>query len=375
MKTTIISMEQLRHAVNLRDLSNPAEGTHAMQLILNDILAALQAIWGCEVMTYRGNPIVSIADNYDRLHYPEGGASRDARYSRYVCETALLRTQMSAMVPRAMQSAAANLPADILLACPGMVYRRDSVDRIHSAEPHHLDLWRLTSKGPMTSTNLKETVGIILNAVLPNVEWKLEHSPHPYTLEGVEINAKWEGQWLEVGECGLAHPEIIRENIPNAYGVTGLALGMGLDRLLMVRKGIKDIRLLRSVDPRVTAQMQDLSPYREVSAMPPVTRDLSLVLDNAVSNEELGDKVREALGSHADIVELVEILSETPYSDLPPQAMGRLGIAEGQKNILLRVILRALDRTLTTEECNIYRDTIYKALHQGSVWDLIEKTK
>ncbi|MFZ2620676.1 MAG: hypothetical protein WAX89_07385 [Alphaproteobacteria bacterium] len=371
MKTTIISMEQLRHAINLRDLSNPADGRHAMQLILNDILAALQAAWGCEVVTYRGNPIVSISDNYDCLHYPVDGASRDARYSRYVCETALLRTQMSAMVPRAMQNVAENMPNDVLLACPGMVYRRDSVDRIHSAEPHHLDLWRLTTKAPMTSAILKETVAIILNAALPNVEWKLEHSPHPYTLEGVEINAKCDGQWVEVGECGLAHPDIIRENIPNASGVTGLALGMGLDRLLMVRKGIKDIRLLRSTDPRVMEQMQDLAPYRDVSSMPPVTRDLSIVRDNAANNEDLGDKVREALGPQADIVELVEMISETPYASLPPQAMRRLGIVEGQKNILLRVVLRALERTMTTEECNVHRDTIYKALHQGTVWDLI----
>ncbi len=342
-----------------------------MQLILQDILTALQNAWGCEVMTYRGNPIVSITDNYDRLHYPADGASRDARYSRYVCETAMLRTQMSAMVPRAMQEVADNLPSDILLACPGMVYRRDSVDRIHSAEPHHLDLWRLTSKASMTSEILRETVGIILDAVLPNVAWKLEHNPHPYTLEGVEINAMCDGQWVEVGECGLAHPDIIRENIPGAQGVTGLALGMGLDRLLMVRKGIKDIRLLRSADPRVTEQMQDLKPYCEVSAMPPVTRDLSIVLDKTTNNEDLGDRVREALGAQAEIVELVDILSETPYDKLPPQAIERLGIVEGQKNVLVRVVLRALDRTMTTEECNIHRDTIYRALHVGSVWSVI----
>jgi len=367
MKTSLITSAQLRYALNLRDLCDPAKGPHAMQIILNDIVEALRVAWGCEVVTYRGSPIVSIAENYDRLRYPADGASRDARYSRYVCETALLRTMATAMVPPAMRQVAINLPDDVLLVCPGLVYRRDSVDRLHAAEPHQLDLWRLTTKAQMTGKDLLEMVGVIMQAALPGMEWKVEPRVHPYTLDGIEINALCNEEWVEVGECGLAHPEIIRENIPHVEGVTGLALGMGLDRLLMLRKGIRDIRLLRSSDPRVVAQMQDLAPYREVSSMPAVARDLSLVLDAGTDNEELGGRVRESLGLEADVVELVEIRSETPYDALPEKARERLGIAPGQKNILLRVVLRALDRSLTDTECNVYRDTIYKALHQGSV--------
>ena len=55
----------------------------------------------------------------------------------------------------------------------------------------------------------------------------------------------------------------------------GLAMGLGLDRALMLRKGIGDIRLLRSADPRVADQLLDLEPYRPVSSMPPARRDLS----------------------------------------------------------------------------------------------------
>jgi phenylalanyl-tRNA synthetase alpha chain len=92
--------------------------------------------------------------------------------------------------------------------------------------------------------------------------------------------------------------------------------------------------------------------------MPPVSRDLSLALDAGTSDEDLGDRVREALGEKADIVELVRILSETPYDALPEAARQRLGIRPGQKNVLLRVVLRALDRSLTHEECNRHRDAI-----------------
>jgi phenylalanyl-tRNA synthetase alpha chain len=47
----------------------------------------------------------------------------------------------------------------------------------------------------------------------------------------------------------------------------------------------------------------------------------------------------------------------------------RLGISPGQKNVLLRVVLRALDRTLTHDECNTLRDTLYAALHRGTAWE------
>ncbi|HEY8945604.1 MAG TPA: hypothetical protein VIM73_15150, partial [Polyangiaceae bacterium] len=140
---------------------------------------------------------------------------------------------------------------------------------------------------------------------------------------------------------------------------------LGLDRLLMLRKGIPDIRLLRVPDPRVAAQMRDLSAYRAVSSMPGVRRDLSLVLDPDDTLESLGDRVRLSLALEAGVVESVEILSETPYEDLPDSARRRMGARPGQRNVLVRVLLRAYDRTLTTEECNQLRDRIYAALHRG----------
>ncbi len=77
------------------------------------------------------------------------------------------------------------------------------------------------------------------------------------------------------------------------------------------------------------------------------------------------------MGDDAEIVELVQTLSQTPYDGLPEAARERLGIREDQKNILLRVVLRSYERTLTSEECNIYRDKIYAAVHKGSVWQWI----
>jgi phenylalanyl-tRNA synthetase alpha chain len=243
-----------------------------------------------------------------------------------------------------------------------VVYQRNAIDRLHAAAPHQLDLWRIARR-PLDDADLGEMVGLLVEALTPGRRHRLEPRVHPYTLDGRQVDVCWEGEWIEVWECGLAHPEVLQH--AGLAGWNGLALGMGLDRLLMLRKGIPDIRLLRSADPRVAGQMADLAPYRPVSAMPPVRRDLSVAVDAADTAEDLGDRVRDALGPDAAAVQEVGVLAETPYGQLPRQAVARLGIHPGQKNVLVRVVLRHLERTLTDKEANRMRDRVYAALHRG----------
>ena len=342
-----ISTSELVRALSLRDLSDPAHGPHAMQVLLDAIHAALPA----PVRVHRGSPIVSITDNYDRLHYPPGGAARDARYTRYVCDTAVLRTQMSAMIPPLLDELT---DGDVVLSCPGLVYRRDVIDRHHVGEPHQVDLWRIATR-PLDERDLDDLIERVVGAALPGARWTTQPASHPYTTRGRQIDV----DGIEIGECGLA--AITRP------GTWGLAMGLGLDRLLMLRKGIDDIRLLRAGDPRVASQMLDLEPYRPVSLMPPVRRDLSIAVDAPLDAEALGDAVRAVLGDRADLLEACEVLSTTPADELPAPAAARLGIAAGQHNQLVRLTLRALDRTLNHGECNALRDEIYAALHRGSV--------
>ena len=113
--------------------------------------------------------------------------------------------------------------------------------------------------------------------------------------------------------------------------------------------------------------MRDLGLYRPVSNRPAIARDLSIAVDDTDAAEELGDRVRAALGDRADAVEAVEILSETPGAELPTVARERLGLRPGQKNVLVRVVLRHPDRTLTRDEANTLRDDVYDALHRGTV--------
>ena len=206
-----------------------------------------------------------------------------------------------------------------------------------------------------------------MGALVPGAPYQCLPAVHPYTRDGLEVEVHAGEAWVELLECGLAAPEVLaRAGLSADY--TGLAMGIGLDRALMLRKGIDDIRLLRSSDPRVTAQMRDLEPYRPVSAQPPVRRDLSIAVAAEASAEELGDRVRAALGDRADAVEAIEVLAETGGQELPPQAAERLGLQPGQKNVLLRVILRHPTKTLVDREANELRDSVYAAVHEGIEW-------
>jgi phenylalanyl-tRNA synthetase alpha chain len=358
-----LSPTQLADDLAVRDLTDPAQGGHAIQLLVDAAVARLAAAWGCQVRRHRGPRVVPVAENYDRLRIPTDAVSRDVRYTRYVDDGRLLRSHSTAMVPAALRALAADPAPDVLVVCPGVVYRRDAIDRLHAPTPHQLDVWRIARR-PLGHADLREMVRLLVEALTPGRPYRSEPRLHPYTLDGRQVDICWDGEWVEVWECGLAHPAVLEA--AGLAGWSGLALGMGLDRLLMLRKGVPDIRLLRSADPRVAGQMTDLAPWRPVSTMPPVRRDLSVAVaaDDAV--EDLGDRVRDALGPDADAVEEVAVLAETPYDRLPPQAVDRLGIGPQQKNVLVRVVLRHLERTLTDEEANRMRDRVYAALHRGT---------
>jgi phenylalanyl-tRNA synthetase alpha chain len=354
---------QLRRDLGTRDLSDPAEGPHAVQLLIGQAVAGLARAWNCEVRWCRGPRIVPVADNYDRLGYPAEAITRDARYTRYVDAGSMLRSHSSAMIPPALLGLARQPADDVLLVCPGIVYRRDAIDWQHTGTPHQLDLWRITRRA-MDRTDLDQMIAILLSALTPGRQHRQQSRTHPYTLHGRQVDIRRDGCWVEVWECGLAQPRVLAA--AGLGGRSGLALGLGLDRLLMLAKHIPDIRLLRSGDPRIARQMQDLALYRHVSPMPSITRDLSIAVSSGDDEETLGDRVRDALGADASCVEEVRVLSATSCRQLPASAIGRLGAKPEQQNLLVRVVLRDLAQTLTNEAANDLRDRIYRALHQGT---------
>lgn len=359
---------ELARDLAIPDLTDPDDGLNALQALIGLAADALADRWACAVRTHRGPRVVSVADNYDRLGFRAGDVTRDARYTRYVGDHHLLRSHTSALVPPALRALHDDDVDDVLLVCPGITYRRDAIDRLHTGTPHQLDLWRARRARPLTPEHLDGMIDSLVKALLPDCRYRCEPRVHPYTLAGRQIDVRVDHEWIEIGECGLAHPDVLAgAGLGVADGEwTGLAMGLGLDRLLMIRKGIPDIRLLRSTDPRVAGQMHDLALYRPVSYLPPVRRDLSVAVPADDTAEDLGDRVRAALGDDADLLEAVTILSETPRDELPPAAIDRLGLGPDQKNVLVRLVIRPYERTLTDAEANAVRDRAYAAIHAGA---------
>jgi phenylalanyl-tRNA synthetase alpha chain len=174
---SVLNIEDLRRMLQLRDLTNPTDGAHAMQQLVDAAVATVSETWNCQPLLRRSSPIVSVADNYDRLHYPPDGVSRDARYTRYLCETALLRTQTSAMIPPLLCELATN-------------------------EDYQLDLWHIRRNAPpLVHADLHELVRHVIGAVLPGRETRLTATEHPYTLNGQQIDVRDDDRTLTDDEA------------------------------------------------------------------------------------------------------------------------------------------------------------------------------
>nr|WP_207481917.1 hypothetical protein [Arenibaculum pallidiluteum] len=338
-----------------------------MGLVVDRIATSLGTLWGISPEIHRPSPVVPIVDNYDRLLYPADAPARSDRYARYLGDGLMLRTHTTAAIPPLLSSITGPDGASMerLLLCPGLVYRRDCVDRTHVGEPHQLDVWRITNGPRLGLEDLVGMVRTVLEAIFSGARWRAAATSHPYTDEGLEIEAEFGGRWVEILECGLASQALLSRCGLDPGRWSGLALGLGLDRAVMLAKRIDDIRLLRAEDPRIASQMRDLASNRPVSRQQASTRDLSVAAPAGMDDEEAGDRIRAMLGVRADLVEEVRIVARHAARDVPPQAAARLGLRGNQENLLVRVVVRAPDRPVSRAEAAEIQRLAYQALHSG----------
>jgi phenylalanyl-tRNA synthetase alpha chain len=337
-------------------LTNPVNGIHAINLIVYKIAESLQASGYPEVTIWRSHPVTTVANNFDKLYFPPESLSRSHKYTRYLDDGRLLRTHTTAIIPDLLTHI---IKGEQIIVHPGICYRRDVVDFRHVGEPHQMDVWWISDTQHLAREDLIKLIQTILDAILPGVSYRLNETSHPYTRNGVEIEVLVNGNWIEVGEGGEAHPGLLQP------GYTGLATGWGLDRLAMLVKGMDDIRLLRSTHPKIAIQMTNLEPYYPVSNQPKISRDMSIVTRLDTELEDICEKIVEALGEDAELLESVEILSETHYNQLPQPAIQRLGIQPNQKNLLVRMTLQSLHASIANQQANLLRELVYNKIHLG----------
>ena len=199
--------------------------------------------------------------NFEALNIPENHPARDTQDTFYITEKMLLRTQTSPCQIRVME----NQKPPIRVIAPGRVYRSDAVDATHSPLFHQIE-GLVVDKG-ITMADLKGNLESFAKR-LYGEQTKIRLRPHhfPFTEPSCEIDVscfrcggkgcpmcKGEG-WIEILGAGMVHPKVLRNCgiDPDVY--SGFAFGLGLERLVMFRFNIDDMRLLYENDVRFLNQ-------------------------------------------------------------------------------------------------------------------------
>lgn len=192
--------------------------------------------------------------NFDALNIGPEHPARDERDTLFVTDDLLLRTETSAVQIRVLE----NQAPPVKIIAPGRVYRRDAIDRTHSAIFHQVE--GLLVDENVTFGDLKGTITVMLQQLFEGTvrtgSLQTRFRPHyfPFTEPSAEFDVLFNGKWLELGGCGMVHPKVL-ENVgldPEKY--TGFAFGFGIERMAMIKFGIDDIRLFYDNDIRFLNQ-------------------------------------------------------------------------------------------------------------------------
>lgn len=196
--------------------------------------------------------------NFEALNIPDHHPARAMHDTFYFDAGRLLRTHTSPVQVRTMQ--AQQPPLRII--CPGRVYRCD-YDQTHSPMFHQME--GLVVDKNITFANLKGVLTEFLSAFFEReIVVRLRPSYFPFTEPSAEIDIEWvyetaEGtkrRWLEIGGCGMVHPEVFRHVGIDPEQYTGFAFGMGMERMAMLRYGVNDLRLFFENDLRFLQQFR-----------------------------------------------------------------------------------------------------------------------
>ena len=199
--------------------------------------------------------------NFEALNIPKDHPARDTQDTFYINDNVVLRTQTSPIQIRVME----NQKPPIRILAPGRVYRADEVDATHSPLFHQVE--GLVVDKNITMADLKGTLEVFVKK-LYGEDTVVRFRPHhfPFTEPSAELDVqcfhchgegcslcKGEG-WIEILGCGMVHPKVLTNCGIDPEEYSGFAFGMGLERMVMMRYNIDDLRLFYDNDIRFLNQ-------------------------------------------------------------------------------------------------------------------------
>ncbi|CAL4318922.1 Phenylalanine--tRNA ligase alpha subunit [Buchnera aphidicola (Pterocallis alni)] len=181
--------------------------------------------------------------NFDSLNIPVYHPSRNSQDTFWFDSNNLLRTQTSNMQIHEIKKH--QLPIKIIV--PGKVYRKD-YDQTHSPMFHQIE--GLVIDKHVNFSNLKWIINSFLYSFFgQNIQTRFRASYFPFTILSSEVDVMSNNNvWLEILGCGLVHPDILKRFNINHKIYSGLAFGVGVERLVMLYYGLKDLRLFYKND-------------------------------------------------------------------------------------------------------------------------------
>jgi phenylalanyl-tRNA synthetase alpha chain len=199
--------------------------------------------------TTYGPEIESDFYNFTALNIPENHPARAMHDTFYIDKQHVLRTHTSPVQVRYMETHQPPLK----IVSPGRVYRVDS-DATHSPMFHQVEgLW---VDEHISFANLKGVVQDFLQRFFEQDDLQVRFRPSffPFTEPSAEMDMSWSGGWLEIGGCGMVHPNVLKHVNIDSEKYLGFAFGLGVERLAMLRYGVNDLRQFYESDLRFLKQ-------------------------------------------------------------------------------------------------------------------------
>ena len=304
-----------------------------------------------ETKGLRGFDVIKIPEivpthvTFDLFNMPPGHPARSKSDTYYVAEDFILRTHDTVMWyyylnhPEVKKRIAEGKELGVI--CYGKVYRKDEIDRKHMNVFHQIGGLYLApdAKKTVTPEDLKNVLSEIARSIFgEDVEFRFYDHNFPYTDPSFEMEAKINGEWIEMLGSGLPRKSVLKNF--GLEGYNGWAFGFGIERLAIASMDLPDIRLLWSKDPRVVKQLKLGQKFKEVSKFPPVVRDISFVVAKDFVPNNYFDLIRDLF---EDLVEEVGLIDK--YEDEKKFGKDKISYT-------FRVTYRSLERTLTNTEVN-----------------------
>ena len=202
--------------------------------------------------------------NFELLNLPKNHPARDAQDTFYIEDNIVLRTHTSPVQARTMLTR----KPPIRIVCPGRVYRADEVDATHSPVFHQME--GLVIDEDVTMADLKGTLDAFAKALYgDDVTTRFRPSFFPFTEPSAEVdltcvNCHGKGcrvckgtGWIEVLGAGMVNPKVLDMCGIDSKKYRGFAFGVGLERIVMLRYGITDMRALYEGDVRFLSQFRE----------------------------------------------------------------------------------------------------------------------